>query len=129
MTSRLTYKQQSALVVDLKKGLRNPQTADDTQTLLKKLRKRDDLFAAIAEDIDELFEGLREMSPDRGAPPKIEKSLAVAEKGVASSEQSNQEEYKVAQLKNYLEIGRICRTLGEESSILPTETRLRRPRP
>ena len=102
-TSRLTYKQQSALVVDLKKGLRNPQTADDTQTLLKKLRKRDDLFAAIAEDIDELFEGLREMSPDRGAPPKIEKSLAVAEKGVASSEQSNQEEYKVAQLKKYLE--------------------------
>jgi hypothetical protein len=103
VTSRLTYKQQSALVVDLKEGLRNPQTADDTQTLLNKLRKRDDLFARIAEEIDELFEGSREMSSDRGAPPKIEKSLAVAEKGVAPSEQSNQENYKIARLKNYLE--------------------------
>jgi hypothetical protein len=34
--------------------LRDPETADDTRTLLKTFRKRRDLFAGIAEEIDEL---------------------------------------------------------------------------
>src|SRR5262249_46628272 len=59
-TSLLTYEEQSVLVVDLKRGLRDPETADDTRTLLKMFRKRHDLLARIAEEIDELFEDLRE---------------------------------------------------------------------
>src|SRR5262249_44302712 len=79
-TSLLTYEEQSVLVVDLKRGLRDPETADDTQTLLKMFRKRHDLLARIAEEIDELFEGLRETSSARGAPPNIEKAVTVVEK-------------------------------------------------
>ena len=59
-TSPLTYEEQSALVFDLKKTLRDPETADDTRTLLKTFRKRRDLLAGIAEEIDALFAGSRE---------------------------------------------------------------------
>jgi len=72
-TSLLTYEEQSALVFDLKKGLRDPETVDDTRTLLKTLRKRRDLLAGIADEIDELVQGLKEMSSARAAPPKLEK--------------------------------------------------------
>ncbi|UCE99909.1 MAG: SUMF1/EgtB/PvdO family nonheme iron enzyme, partial [Planctomycetota bacterium] len=61
-TSDLSYEKQSALVVDLKRSLRNPEAADDARTLLKKLRKRRDLFAAIAEEIDELLASTRKAS-------------------------------------------------------------------
>ncbi|MCG8343888.1 MAG: toll/interleukin-1 receptor domain-containing protein [Chlorobiales bacterium] len=56
-SSQLSYEAQSALVVDLKKGLRNSATSDDARTLLERLRSRRDLFAAIADEIDELLEG------------------------------------------------------------------------
>ena len=49
----LDYEQQSGLVVELKRGLRSADTKDDSQTLLLRLRRRRDLFAAIAEEIDE----------------------------------------------------------------------------
>jgi hypothetical protein len=54
-STALSYEQQSALVVDLKKGLRDPATAGDVRTLLQRLRKRRDLFAAIADEIEELL--------------------------------------------------------------------------
>ncbi|MEN3335472.1 MAG: hypothetical protein V7641_4837 [Blastocatellia bacterium] len=58
-TSILTYEQQTALVFDLKRGLRDHGTTDDTRTLLERLRKRRDLFATIAEEIDELLGSIR----------------------------------------------------------------------
>src|SRR5262249_1362850 len=78
-TSLLTYEEQSVLVVDLKRGLRDPQTADDTQTLLKMFRKRRDLLAYIAQEIDELFEGLRETSYAQGAPSNVENSFVIGD--------------------------------------------------
>lgn len=71
-TSLLTYEEQSALVFDLKKGLRELETANDTRTLLKTFRKRHDLLARIAEEIDQLLEGLRETSSTRAVPSKLE---------------------------------------------------------
>src|SRR5262249_28371848 len=71
-TSLLTYEEQSVLVFDLRRGLRDPETADDTRSLLKTFRKRRDLLASIAEEIDELFKGLRETSSAQAAPPKLE---------------------------------------------------------
>jgi hypothetical protein len=53
--SSLSYEAQSALIVDLKRSLRDPETAEDTRTLLESLRKRRDLLSAIAEEIDELL--------------------------------------------------------------------------
>ena len=54
-TSTLSYEQQSALLVDLRRHLRDPGTADDARTLLERLRKRRDLFATIAEEMSELI--------------------------------------------------------------------------
>ena len=54
-SSSLSYEQQSALLVDLRKGLRDPETAEDSRALLKRLRRRRDLLATIAEEIDELL--------------------------------------------------------------------------
>lgn len=54
-TRNLSYEEQSALVVDLKRSLRDQESAADAHSLLETLRKRRDLFAAIAEEIDELL--------------------------------------------------------------------------
>jgi hypothetical protein len=50
----LSYEEQSALLLDLKRGVLDGDTAADVRTLLKALRKRRDLYAAIAEEIDDL---------------------------------------------------------------------------
>jgi len=51
----LSFEEQSAFVVDLKRSLRDPEFADDARTLLERLRKRRDLLATIAEEIDEVL--------------------------------------------------------------------------
>ena len=61
-TFTLSYQQQSALVSDLRRGFRDPDTTDDTRTLLERLRKRHDLFATTAEEIDELLGSTRKES-------------------------------------------------------------------
>ena len=51
----LDINEQSALLVDLKRSLRDEETAEDGATLLATLRRRRDLFATIAEEIDLLL--------------------------------------------------------------------------
>jgi hypothetical protein len=53
--SALNYDEQSALVLDLGRGLRERENADDARVLLRRLRKRRDLFVAVAEEIDALL--------------------------------------------------------------------------
>ena len=62
-TAALSYEEQSALVVDLKRSLRESETAEDARALLKRLRKRRDLLATIAEEIDELLADAPETTP------------------------------------------------------------------
>ncbi|MCH9665770.1 MAG: toll/interleukin-1 receptor domain-containing protein [Gammaproteobacteria bacterium] len=62
-TSTLTYEEQSILIVDLKRGLRDSEITVDARTLLERLRRRRDLLASIAEEIDELLE--RKEAPPR----------------------------------------------------------------
>lgn len=61
--ANLNYESQSALVVDLRRSLRDPETCEDTYVLLKSLRKRRDLFAAIAEEVDELIGSIGKAPP------------------------------------------------------------------
>lgn len=75
--SELSYEQQVALVFDLKPGLRDPETTDDTRTLLAKLRRRRDLFATVADDIEELLTGSR-MPPVGGIEPPTPDGVKVA---------------------------------------------------
>lgn len=59
-STALTYEEQSAMVFDLKGSLRDPETTEDARSLLKQLRKRRDLFASMAQEIDEM---LRQSAP------------------------------------------------------------------
>jgi TIR domain len=72
--SVLSYEQQSALVVDLKRGLRDPETSDDARALLSRLRKRRDLLATIADEVDELLRSVKHDSiADRAALDSAER--------------------------------------------------------
>ena len=48
--------------MDLKRGLRDLTVAEDSRVLLGRLRARRDLFAAMAEEIDELLRGAAPMT-------------------------------------------------------------------
>jgi hypothetical protein len=54
-TEALTFQEQSALFLRLKQGIQEGDSVDDVRSLLTKLRKRDDLFAKVAGEIDELL--------------------------------------------------------------------------
>ena len=70
--STLSYEQQSALVVDLKRSLRDPETSNDARVLLARLRRRRDLLATIADEIDELLKANPSAQPmDRITPPPV----------------------------------------------------------
>ncbi len=73
-TSTLSYEEQSALVVDLKRSMRDPETADDARTLLERLRKRRDLLATMAEEIGELLESTEKTPLDPLRASRLGKS-------------------------------------------------------
>jgi hypothetical protein len=52
----LSHDDQSLLIVQLRQSVRDPETASDGRVLLQRLRKRRDLFAGIADEIDGLLE-------------------------------------------------------------------------
>jgi TIR domain len=62
-SSTLTYEEQSALIVDLRRSVRDPETQNDALTLLKKLRRRRDLLAPVADEIDEILRRPTETAP------------------------------------------------------------------
>ena len=51
----LSYEEQSSMLIDLKRSMYEPSTTEDARTLLGRLRKRRDLYAAIGDEIDELL--------------------------------------------------------------------------
>lgn len=73
----LSYQDQSALLVDLRKALREPDSRVDADILLGRLRKRHDLFAAIAEEIDALRERTQPPPLRRAAAAPVEPPVAV----------------------------------------------------
>jgi hypothetical protein len=52
--STLSYEEQTLLLADLRRSLRDPATADDTRHLLDMLRQRRDFLAVFAEEVEEL---------------------------------------------------------------------------
>jgi hypothetical protein len=67
-SATLTYEEQSALLIDLKRGLRTPETESDARRLLLKLRNRRDLLASIAYEIDDATRRESEVSRPERAP-------------------------------------------------------------
>jgi parvulin-like peptidyl-prolyl isomerase len=77
----LSFDQQSGLLLDLKRGLGDPETTQDSRELLKRLRKRRDLLATIASEIDWLLASaktipdssvLQQRLPESSGPPTSE---------------------------------------------------------
>ena len=54
--SDLTRAQQADLVFQLRDGLTDPNTAQETRKFLEQLRRRPDLYARVAKDIDDLLQ-------------------------------------------------------------------------
>ena len=74
-TATLDHKEQSSLVSELRRGLRDAETSADARKLLERLRKRDDLFARTGDEIDELLEeAARE--PAQAEPARAEPARA-----------------------------------------------------
>ena len=63
--SALTFEEQTSLVFKLKEHLQSEENREDAVTLMKQLRKRDDLYAKIGEEIDSL---LSSSTPSRPLP-------------------------------------------------------------
>ena len=77
MASPLDYEKQSGLLIDLKRSLLDHETSQDACVLLGKLRKRRDLLASIAEEIDELLDAPKRAEPVVPSPDKTN-SLGIA---------------------------------------------------
>jgi len=54
-TSTLNYEEQTLLLADLRRSMRDPATAEDTRHLLEMLRRRRDFLAVFAEEVEELL--------------------------------------------------------------------------
>jgi len=72
--STLNYPEQSNLLVEIKRSFREPSTVKDARKLLGMLRKRPDLFATIADEIDELLEKEKKTPSDRGDDKETERT-------------------------------------------------------
>jgi len=76
----LSYEDQSALLVDLKRGLRSNETRSDARRLLLRLRDRRDLLASIAFEIDDAMRAAEApKSPEPAKPKRAETVSPVAE--------------------------------------------------
>jgi hypothetical protein len=85
LASFLDLDTQSRIVIELKSSLRDPATALDAQLLLKRLRGRHDLFAKIADDIDQVL--LSSRTPRRLiATPQAARVKAVPKPMIAIAE-------------------------------------------
>ena len=78
-TGVLSFEEQASLVFKLKEHLDNPDEVADIVTLFKHLRRRDDLFARIGEEIDAVLEGLEKPVPQPvllAAPEPVQVALS-----------------------------------------------------
>ena len=67
-TPVLSQEEQSVLFIDLKGRLRDPETAEDARSLLKQFRRRPELLAAIAFEIDEVLGTAKPPAPQPMPP-------------------------------------------------------------
>jgi hypothetical protein len=82
--SSVGYDEQTALLVDLRRSMLNPETKVDARKLLARLRKRRDLFAAVADEIDAML--VTETSAPAALAPEAQHSAGpLASSGFAST--------------------------------------------
>ncbi len=70
MDAYLSFEAQSTLLVELRRASRDPNDSTDVSELLIRLRKRKDLLAAIADEIEALLAEIRTQMTPRVPPPE-----------------------------------------------------------
>lgn len=98
-SSMLSFEEQSALSVELKNCLRDPETTQDTLTLLKRLRRRRDLFATIAEELDELIESVEKENAVE--QPYVVRSSSTSAGSEIEAEEDYQRQYEKISAKSF----------------------------
>jgi HEAT repeat protein len=116
-TATLNYQEQTALMVDLQKTLRDSDTADDARALLEQMRNRRDLFATIAEEIDQLLKSSQKAT---SLPPPKESSEKDFSEGGGSSRKID---LALSRLKDADPLNRIAavKVLGQHASLSVSE--------
>jgi hypothetical protein len=87
-TSTLNYADQSTLLVEIKRSFREPSTTKDARKLLEIFRKRPDLFATIADEIDELLDKSKKEASNPDKPDVVEKNEYVKKNQPDKKEQA-----------------------------------------
>lgn len=94
----LTFQDQTEITFRLKSGLQSDEDRDDVLTLLRKLRNRDDLFAKVGAEIDEILKeyggqegSIADKMPAGGASrqPAQKKIKQTADAGSAAKDQTS----------------------------------------
>lgn len=67
--ARLSYEDQSGLLIKLRRSFRDPETREDARSLLERLRNRDDLNGLVRDDIDELLASAKKVPTSDPVPP------------------------------------------------------------
>ena len=75
----LDFQAQSGVLVDLKRTLRDPESAADGLTLLARFRRRRDLLAWIAEELDEFMRSAPKAQPPPESEPREAQPLSEPE--------------------------------------------------
>jgi hypothetical protein len=84
----LDLEAQSTLLVDIKRALRDPESAEDGRTLLLQFRRRRDLFAVIAEELDELLRSAPRAPTRAQSQPHTASTTAMTGESVEHPQQS-----------------------------------------
>ncbi|HLV33783.1 MAG TPA: hypothetical protein VKY59_01665, partial [Spirillospora sp.] len=101
-SASLSFEEQASLIFKLKEHLNDEDNREDALTLLRRLRRRDDLYAKIGEEIDALIKSAaapappppqpaREVPPSSPPPEHARQTVTVASRQravYASSEQN-----------------------------------------
>lgn len=69
--AKLSFEQQTALVLRLKQGIRTDGDAQSARVLLQRFRARDDLYARVADEIDELLKASANPVAGRTRPAPV----------------------------------------------------------
>jgi len=75
VSQNLTLSEQRDILFRIKPRLKDPESSDDAQELLRLLRSREDLLATVAEEIDALSNRGQAAKPEKPRPIKNETSL------------------------------------------------------
>lgn len=90
---QLSFQDQTGIFLNLKRGLSDPKDKERIVTLLKKLRSRKDLFAAVAEEIDVLLRESFSTTNDTENITSSKKDRKISDAGTETKKSTNEDDF------------------------------------